>query len=66
MNKRQAIAYARVALNYMQSSNYNKEINAENLGKEMEQTFEIYKSNIIIDIAEAQSLAEKDKKICDE
>lgn len=59
MNKKQAIAYAQVTLNYMLSSKYNKEINAKNLEKEMRQTFKIYGKNIIENIAEAQKFAEK-------
>ncbi len=59
MNKKQAIAYAQVTLNYMQSSNYKKEINSENLGIEMKQTFKLYTNSIILSIAEAQRFANK-------
>lgn len=57
MNKKQAIAYAQVALNFMQSSKYNKEINSKNLGIEMKETFKIYNNKIIESIAESQNFA---------
>ena len=60
MNKKQAVAYAQVALNFMQSSKYSGKITPENLGIEMKQTFKIYNNNIIIDIAKAQISACKD------
>lgn len=59
MNKKQAIAYAQVALDYMQSSKYTKEITPENLGIEMKQTFKLYKNDIILNIANAQIFANK-------
>ena len=60
MNKKQAIAYAQVALNFMQSSKYSGKINPENLGIEMKETFKLYNNNIIIDIAKAQIFADKE------
>ena len=60
MNKKQAIAYAQVALNFMQSSKYSGKINPENLGIEMKEAFKLYNNNIIIDIAKAQIAACKD------
>ena len=60
MNKKQAVAYAQVALNFMQSSKYSGQITPENLGIEMKETFKIYNNNIIIDIAKAQISACKD------
>lgn len=60
MNKKQAVAYAQVALNFMQSSKYFGKINPENLGIEMKETFKLYNNNIIIDIAKAQISACKD------
>ena len=49
MNKKQAVAYAQVALNFMQSSKYSGQITPENLGIEMKETFKIYNNNIITD-----------------
>lgn len=62
MNKKQAIAYAQVTLNFMQSSKYNNEINPEMLGIEMRQVFRMYPNNIIEDIAKAQIDSQKIKK----
>ena len=59
MNKKQAVAYAQVALNFMQSSKYSGQITPENLGIEMKETFKIYNNNIIIDIAKAQIFAKE-------
>lgn len=59
MNKKQAIAYAQVALNFMQSSKYNREINSKNLGIEMKETFKIYNNKIIENIAESQNFADE-------
>lgn len=54
MNKKQAIAYAQIALNYMQSSKYNGEITPETLGLEMKQCFKLYTRDIVTSIADAQ------------
>jgi len=59
VNKKQAIAYAQVTLNFMQSSKYNNEINPEMLGIEMRQVFRMYPNNIIEDIAKAQIDSQK-------
>lgn len=59
MNKRQAIAYAQVALDYMQSSKYKGELNPQTLGLEMKQAFRMYPLNIILNIAESQSFSRK-------
>ena len=59
---KQAIAYAQVTLNCMQSSKYNNEINPEMLGIEMRQVFRMYPNNIIEDIAKAQIDSQKIKK----
>ena len=59
MNKKQAVAYAQVALNFMQSSKYSGEITPENLGIEMRETFKLYNNNIIIDIAKSQILSKE-------
>ena len=59
MNKKEAIAYAQVTLDYMQSSKYKGKVNSETLGIEMKQTFKLYPRNIILNIADAQSQALK-------
>ena len=62
MNKKQAIAYAQVTLNFMQSSKYNGEINSNTLGIEMKQAFKMYPCNLIENIAKAQIESQKAKK----
>ena len=59
MNKKEAVAYAQVTLEYMQSSRYIGEINSVTLGIEMRQCFNIYSRKMILDIAESQSWATK-------
>lgn len=54
MNKKEAIAYAQIALNYMQSSKYEGEINSKTLGIEMKQAFKLYSRNIALSIANSQ------------
>lgn len=54
MNKKEAIAYAQITLNYMQSSKYNGEINPETLGIEMKQAFRLYPRDVVLNIADAQ------------
>ena len=55
MNKKEAVAYAQVALDYMQSSKYTGEINPATLGVEMKQCFKLYPRNIIQNIDDSQS-----------
>lgn len=55
MNKKEAVAYAQVTLNYMQSSKYDNEINPDTLAIEMKQAFRLYPKNLILTIADAQS-----------
>lgn len=62
MNKKEAVAYAQVTLNYMQSMKYEKEINAETFGIEMKQTFKLYPHNLILSIANAQIKSNKKLK----
>lgn len=59
MNKKQAIAYAQVTLEYMQSSKYNKKITPETFGMEMRQSFNMYTPDIICFIATSQLLSAK-------
>lgn len=59
MNKKQAIAYAQISLNFMQSSKYTGEISPETLGIEMKQCFRLYPRDIVLSIADAQIKATK-------
>lgn len=62
MNKKEAVAYAQITLNFMQSSKYNGEINSETFGIEMRQAFKLYPRNIVFTIADAQIKAEQKLK----
>lgn len=59
MNKREAVAYAQIALESMLSFNYKQEINIENFGIEMRQAFKVYPRNIVLSIVEGKIYAEK-------
>lgn len=59
MNKKEAVAYAQITLNYMLSSKYDREINPDMFAVEMKQAFRLYPKNIVITIAEAQMKARK-------
>lgn len=59
MNKKQAIAYAQITLNFMQSPKYNNEITPETLGIEMKQAFKLYPCNIVLNIADGQAVSRK-------
>ena len=59
MNKKEAVAYAQVTLDYMQSSKYTGEITPVTLGIEMKQCFKLYPRNIIQNIADSQDWARK-------
>lgn len=59
MNKKEAVAYAQIALDYMQSSKYTGEITPRALGIEMKQAFRLYPRNIVLNIADAQIKASK-------
>ena len=63
MNKKQAVVYAQVTLNYMQSSKYHEEINTDTLGIEMRQCFKLYPKELVQTIANSQ--AEIRKKLHD-
>lgn len=60
MNKKQAIAYAQITLNYMQSSKYKGKINPQTLGIEMKQSFKLYNRDIVLSIANSQIKAAKE------
>lgn len=62
MNKKESVAYAQVALNFMQSSKYTGEVSPEALGVEMRQAFKLYPRNLILSIADAQIKSAKKLK----
>lgn len=59
MNKKEAIAYAQITLDFMQSPKYDGKISPDTLGIEMKQTFKLYPRNIVLNIAESQCFARK-------
>lgn len=59
MNKKEAVAYAQVTLNFMQSSKYDGRLNPDTLAVEMKQCFKLYPKNLILTIADAQARARK-------
>ncbi len=59
MNKKEAVAYAQITLDFMQSSKYTEKINPDTLGIEMRQAFKLYPRNIVLNIADAQSKSRK-------
>lgn len=70
MNKKEAICYAQVTLDYMQGSKYTGIINPDTLGLEMKQAFKLYPRDIVLNIAEVQKKAREKlnsaKNGCDE
>lgn len=62
MNKKQAIAYAQITLNFMLGPKYTGELNAETLGLQMRQCFKLYPRDIVLSIADAQIQAAKKLK----
>lgn len=59
MNKKEAIAYAQIALDFMQSTKYNGPINPDTLAVEMRQAFRLYPRTIVLGIASSQSFTRK-------
>ena len=59
MNKKEAVAYAQIALESMLHSTYKQEINLQNFAIEMRQAFKVYPKDIVLNIAESKVLAEK-------
>ena len=59
MNKKEAIAYAQITLDYMQSLKYTGILTPETFGVEMKQDFKLYPRNIVLNIAKSQSIARK-------
>lgn len=59
MNKKEAVAYAQIALESMLHSTYKQEINLQNFAIEMRQAFKVYSKDIVLNIAESKVFAEK-------
>lgn len=59
MNKKEAVAYAQITLEHMQSADYKGELNPDTFGLEMRQAFKLYPRNLVIGIAESQNFARK-------
>ena len=59
MNKKQAIAYAQIALETMLRSDYKNKINIQNLGIEMKQAFRLYNRDMAVITADSIRYAEK-------
>ena len=62
MNKKEAVAYAQIALETMLSSNYKSELSILNLGIEMNQAFKLYPRSSVLNIVESKIYAEKKLK----
>ena len=60
MNKKEAVAYAQITLNFMQSSKFKGEINLETFAIEMKQAFKLYPKDIAVMIANNMVETEKD------
>lgn len=61
MNKKEAIAYAQITLNFMQSSKFKGEINLETFGIEMKQAFKLYPKDVALMMA--NNMVESEKEI---
>lgn len=60
MNKKTAIAYAQIALNYLKSPDNTEEITLENLGNEMNCAFKLYSQSVATLMAENMVETEKE------
>lgn len=61
MNKKEAVAYAQITLDFMQSSKFKGEINLENFGIEMKQAFKLYTKDVALIMA--NNMVETEKEI---
>ena len=61
MNKKEAVAYAQITLDFMQSSKFKGEINLENFGIEMKRAFKLYTKDVALIIA--NNMVETEKEI---
>ena len=62
MNKKEAVAYAQITLDFMQSSKYKGKLTVEAFGMERRQCFKLYPRNIVLGIADAKIQATKSTK----
>lgn len=60
MNKKEAVAYAQIALNYLKSSSCKEKINLENLGVEMNNAFAMYPRDVATIMADKMVETEKE------
>ena len=51
MNKKEAVAYVQITLDYMQSSKYKGKLNPDTLGVEMRQCFKLYPKDVVVIMA---------------
>lgn len=51
MNKKEAIAYAQITLDYMQSSKYKGDITPKTFAIEMNQAFKLYSKDLALIVA---------------
>lgn len=65
MNKKEAVAYAQITLDYMLSLSYTGELNIENFGIEMRQAFKLYDRNIVLPIVDAKIKSKKEIALID-
>lgn len=61
MNKKEAISYAQITLDYMQSSKYTGKLTPETLGIEMNQCFKLYPKDVAIIVS--NNIVETEKEI---
>lgn len=61
MNKKEAVAYAQITLDYMQSSKYKGELNPETLCIEMKQCFKLYPKDVAVMVA--NNIVDTEKEI---
>lgn len=64
MNKKEAIAYAQIVLNYLKSTACKEETNLENFGLKMEEAFELYPTDLAIIMASKMVEVEKEYREC--
>lgn len=60
MNKKEAVAYAQITLDFMQSSKYQGVINLETFGIEMKQAFKLYSKDVALMMANNMVKTEKE------
>ena len=61
MNKKEAIAYAQITLNFMQSSKFSGPLNPITFGIEMKQAFKLYPRDVALIMANNIKETENEK-----